>query len=629
MSGTVSLLPLHYGTLLVLACAISLLGVLRALAPRMLGPVFSFELTHSARRGWVFGLRFFYVGIVFVILLAQFRSLFPDTNLLEVFGANSLNNQQRALFAGSFFNWLLALQFIGLMILTPIFAASAIPDERRRRSLDLLLTTSLRDREIVLGLVAARLANMALLAFTVVPVLAMLFLLGGVNADDLMIALTVDGFAFLSLGALSAFVSVRVTTSAAAIAMTMFMALLFFFLTCIQYFWWANPIFGFVLASDAARSAAAASGTCAEILATYSSTHVVLALICAALAVRQLRRVAAGNHTGFFQNTWNALVGAQDAQNMKAGTAQIGNPSASTKASAVRRKTWWARHQVDRSLPPIGDRPLLWKEFQTGPNRVDTPMRTWVRLWKWFLGPCLGLAAFLAFLVYNGSRNFTWTVTGIGTLVAYLAILGAAVISSVMVSWERTQRTLEGLLLLPISDQAILGAKWLAAWIQVVPIALLATLDWILGVAAGAYHWSAVVLQSLAVCVYITFAVSVGMWFSTICRSVPRAMVYSALAMALILVGPGVFMGDVPTRGVWPFWPRVPVPTWWEIFPYYGLTPWAALDVFLYTPNDPRHSPPGFMQQRVIAALAGLVFYLAASGLLWLAAVRCLRRNLV
>src|SRR5207244_5018575 len=73
------------------------------------------------------------------------------------------------------------VQFVWGVMLTPAMVAGSIAEEKDRRTLEFILATDLRDREIVFGKLAARFANIVLLLLTGVPILSALQFLGGVD----------------------------------------------------------------------------------------------------------------------------------------------------------------------------------------------------------------------------------------------------------------------------------------------------------------------------------------------------------------------------------------------------------------------------------------------------------------
>src|SRR5262249_2671439 len=122
--------------------------------------------------------------------------------------------------------------FAVIVLLTPGVTAGAVAEEKERRTLDCLLTTQLRGHEIVLGKLVARLAYMVLLVLAALPVLILLFVLGGISP-----LLIVDGFdvslvTLLSIACLSIFNSVLAAKPRTAIFAT-YIELAAYFVTSI------------------------------------------------------------------------------------------------------------------------------------------------------------------------------------------------------------------------------------------------------------------------------------------------------------------------------------------------------------------------------------------------------------
>jgi ABC-type transport system involved in multi-copper enzyme maturation permease subunit len=101
-------------------------------------------------------------------------------------GPPFLTQDEASAFAASFFVIFMIVQFVMAGLVTPIFTAAAIAEEKERRTLDYLLTTHLHDREIVLGKLAARLGQLFLVLLTGLPVLSLLLFMAGVDPDRLL-----------------------------------------------------------------------------------------------------------------------------------------------------------------------------------------------------------------------------------------------------------------------------------------------------------------------------------------------------------------------------------------------------------------------------------------------------------
>src|SRR5262249_54855100 len=111
-------------------------------------------------------------------------------------------------FAGRFFAACLLMQFAAVLLLTPIYAAGAIAEEKERRTLEFLLATDLSGREIVLGKFISRVANLALLVATTLPILGLTQLWGGVDPTLVLAGFVLTAATMLSLAGLSVLNSV-------------------------------------------------------------------------------------------------------------------------------------------------------------------------------------------------------------------------------------------------------------------------------------------------------------------------------------------------------------------------------------------------------------------------------------
>jgi ABC-type transport system involved in multi-copper enzyme maturation permease subunit len=166
---------------------------------RLFGPILFYDLVRTARRRRHFLFRGLYtVGLLLLLCWVWWAWTVDHPSMGEGQSA-----QEMTVFATSFFFTFMIAQYVILAVLTPAYTAGAIAEEKDRRTLEFILASDLRDREIVLGKLSARLANLALLLFAGLPVLGFLQFLGGVDP-----ALVVAGFlatvlTVLSLGALS------------------------------------------------------------------------------------------------------------------------------------------------------------------------------------------------------------------------------------------------------------------------------------------------------------------------------------------------------------------------------------------------------------------------------------------
>src|SRR5262249_3996716 len=117
------------------------------------GPMFFYDLLRLSRRGRSTLLRCSYAVFLLAGLYLVYWNRFPVEaefgNLFRLRPRVRLDELAR--FAGTFATSIFALQSAAVMVLTPAYVAGAIAEERERRTLELLFTTHLTDREIVLG----------------------------------------------------------------------------------------------------------------------------------------------------------------------------------------------------------------------------------------------------------------------------------------------------------------------------------------------------------------------------------------------------------------------------------------------------------------------------------------------
>ena len=105
-------------------------------------------------------------------------------------------------------------------LLTPAYVAGAIAADKEKRTLEFLFATDLRNREIVLSKLGARLANLVLFLLAGLPILSFVQFLGGVDPNLVLAGFAATGMTMLGLAAVSILFSVICRRPRDAIAMT-------------------------------------------------------------------------------------------------------------------------------------------------------------------------------------------------------------------------------------------------------------------------------------------------------------------------------------------------------------------------------------------------------------------------
>jgi ABC-type transport system involved in multi-copper enzyme maturation permease subunit len=153
---------------------------MQAFFTALFGPVFTKEMLELARRRRYHFLRAAYGLAIFFVLFTTFQSY--DWQLRQPSGDNI---RFMAEFAETIFRSVGITQFVALFALVPMFLSGTIASEREEHTLDLLFTTTLLDREIVVGKMLSRLVIFALLIMMALPIFSLMTLFGGISPPAL------------------------------------------------------------------------------------------------------------------------------------------------------------------------------------------------------------------------------------------------------------------------------------------------------------------------------------------------------------------------------------------------------------------------------------------------------------
>src|SRR5438128_12415445 len=149
---------------------------MHSLLSSILGPMFAKEMVEIARRKRYFVNRILYgLALLFTVFVVwdNFRGRFP--------GAGRVSIHLMAEMAEALFHAVSAVQYGAGFLFVPLFLCGVIASEREVRTLDLLFTTRLSDREIVLGKLGSRVAVVGLMVLLSLPVVSLIMLFGGVD----------------------------------------------------------------------------------------------------------------------------------------------------------------------------------------------------------------------------------------------------------------------------------------------------------------------------------------------------------------------------------------------------------------------------------------------------------------
>jgi ABC-type transport system involved in multi-copper enzyme maturation permease subunit len=487
---------------------------------KLLGPLFVYEVVRAARRSRYVLLRLY---VYFILLIFLF--IFLCWWVLDQTHTLTLPAPQAAEVIRSFFNYFVIAQLMLVSLLTPGYTAGALAEEKDRRTLEALLATDLRNREIVLSKLVVRLANLALMLLTGLPILGLLQFLGGIDPDLIVAGLVATGLTMVSLASLGILNSVYAGRARDAILYTYLEvaayvlvsglsqllhmtslvgwtigwgSLSFLLGDAVDWFSAGNPavVLGSVMKSVAFGGALAQ--TLPVLLRDYALLHGVLAVLFTTWAAVRLRAV-------FLK-----------------------------QASCVKQHSSAGRWLRQRR---VGNWPMIWKEVS-----VESGIR-----FNWFgriLMIILLLASLLPALAIELTTSRTqvreamshWTRI-VGAMVACLLLVGVAVRAANSISSERDRMTWDGLLTTPLGSNAILFAKWLGSLLSIRWGWLWLLTIWGLGSAEGGLHLLAVPVLLLAWTVYAGLLATVGLWFSLICQTSLRAIIWTLFTILAVVAG--------------------------------------------------------------------------------------------
>lgn len=508
------------------------------------GPILFYDLVRSARRGRQPLLRTVYLAALLAMLFLLYvnwfgggwnsrtAATFPalgntrDPDFFTPPAANwtsqTLSPAMMAQFTEEFFVTFMKVQFVVLALITPACVAGAIAEEKERQTLDFLLATELKPREIVLGKTVSRLLYLSLVLLTGLPVLGMVQLLGGVDPQMVLQGFAVTGLTVLGLSGVSILMSVLFARPRTAILMTYGAAGIYYLLATVLHglsdskellaklLNAGNVLSGLDLFDDPLVPRVPPVLGDRAFLWHYALFHVGLALGCVLAALVLLRPLA----------TWQA----------------------SRKSGRSFRITF-----LPRRRPRVqNDDPMLWKELHAEPLfRLGRYSMAVVGSLFYGLG-ILGLIAFamlffLGLLTDRLAEVMNLGVRLLGTPLACLTLLGVAVRAATSISAERDRQTLDSLLSSPLRSAAIVRAKWLGSLLSVRRVMYYLLAMWVIGVLTGGLSPLGFALLVVAWLVYAAFLTSLGLTFSLYCKNATRATLWTLGTIIGLCVGPSLF----------------------------------------------------------------------------------------
>lgn len=144
------------------------------------------------------------------LILLLFNSVLALAGLLNMYSTISQVKLTAEIQYTNFLNlymFVAALEFIMLLFIMPALTAGSISGERERQTLDLMLTTRMKPADIVLGKLMSSFTTIFLLVISSFPMIALVFVYGGVSQKDVLMLLLCYVVAALFSGSVGIFCS--------------------------------------------------------------------------------------------------------------------------------------------------------------------------------------------------------------------------------------------------------------------------------------------------------------------------------------------------------------------------------------------------------------------------------------
>ena len=160
----------------------------------LLGPVFTREVVIAPRRTRIYIARSVYAAALLLLICTAWLVLTGTQIVRDV--------SDLAQFAALVFQILAPLQLALAVFFSAMLAASAVAQEKDRRTFVLLLLTNLSNQELVLGKLLASLLNVLVMFAAGLPVFMLLSLLGGISVGQIARTAAVTAASIIVCGSL-------------------------------------------------------------------------------------------------------------------------------------------------------------------------------------------------------------------------------------------------------------------------------------------------------------------------------------------------------------------------------------------------------------------------------------------
>jgi ABC-type transport system involved in multi-copper enzyme maturation permease subunit len=344
------------------------------------------------------------------------------------------------------------------LAITPALTAGALAGEKERGALGLLLTTRVSPREIVAGRLAGKLAQVGMILLAMAPAVILIAAIAGFHPAHQAIMLALPAATAIGCGGLAAGIS-AVSRRARDAMMTTYLVVLLALISGVISFFVPPAVAGWIIPLNPYTGLGAMAWDEVPWPAALS--------------------IAYWTAIGLLGSCWASL---------RLAPASLAHADGPRVGRAGRRRV---------AVPPVGDRPMLWKEFFIERAAALGGLGWWIgAALTALLGPgslILGLVVAWEKIVATSGSLPGWAdwalrigVGRTGTAVSWLIEWGIGLRAAVSIASERERGTWDAILTSPLESREIVLAKLWGCLHALRWLVAAAMVAWTVAWAAGA-----------------------------------------------------------------------------------------------------------------------------------------------
>lgn len=457
----------------------------KAISNVLFGPLLTRELVVQPRRPQLFLARGVYVTAVLVLMSTAWLVL-AGTQLVRNVG-------DLARFGSMLFQILAPLQLALLAFQAALTSASAVAQEKDKKTLLLLLMTQLANRELVLGKLLGSMLPVLSMLLASAPVMVLLTLLGGVGTSQVFRVMVVTLVTMLAAGSLGSTVALAREKTFQALSVTALVMVLWIglFEAIALVGTEVRLGGGFTLADigqaasplRAILSAAHPYSVTRGLLATNEIAFVIVALTATVLlnvlAIARLRVWNPGREMQSSAATTEPEFSSKTLLGEAAAAGDVSDEQARSTHVDARVRS------INRTSRQVWDNPILWREACTWAygRKVIVVRVAYLLL---FVGVVFGLYQTVASGQIARPSDAAGIVPPAVRLLAPFCLVSLVIVNALAVNSITNERDGGALDLLLVTDLSPLefivgklgGVAWVTKEMILLPVLLLAYLSW-------------------------------------------------------------------------------------------------------------------------------------------------------